>query len=98
MVSHAEKEGGKVWVQAAKKEGLLWIRVRGNRVGISTEAITHTYAKNVSDCLKASLGLRNVNQRQQHIYGLASCLHIESAPNRGTNVTLCLPFAGDLLN
>lgn len=91
-------EGGKVWVQANQENNQLRISVRDDGVGMPENAISHVYKKNGSDPLNSSLGLRNVNQRLEHIYGSDSRIHIDSTHRKGTTITFSLPLASDLIN
>ncbi len=93
-----KEEGGKVWVHAGQKNGVLHIQVKDNGIGISEKAIAHVFNKRGSDSANPSMGLRNVNQRLEHIYGPSSGIQIESAFQRGTTITMNLPMAKDLVN
>lgn len=93
-----KEEGGKVWVHAKPSAGGLNIQVKDNGVGISENAIAHVFSKRGSDSSNPSLGLRNVNQRLEHIYGLSSRIRIDSRAHHGTTITVRLPLAKDLTN
>ena len=90
--------GGKVWIRACQINGELHIHVQDNGVGISEDAIAHVYNNSGSDFSNPSMGLRNVNQRLEHIYGPSSRIRIDSASDRGTTITIHLPLAKDLTN
>jgi sensor histidine kinase YesM len=93
-----KKEGGKVCVQAAHVNGVLQIQVKDNGIGMSSDAIAHVYKNSGADPSNSSMGLRNVNQRLEHIYGPSSSIQIDSADQQGTTITLTLPMAKDLTN
>lgn len=85
-------EGGKVWVQASINHGALRIQVKDNGIGMSKDAIARVYKENGSDPSNSSMGLRNVNQRLEHIYGPPSRLQIDSLHGKGTTVIVNLPL------
>lgn len=91
-----KEEGGKVCVHAAQVNGVLQVQVKDNGVGMPSDAIAHVYRNNGADPSNSSMGLRNVNQRLEHIYGPSSRIQIDSADQRGTTITLTLPLAKDL--
>lgn len=86
-----KEEGGKVWVLAAHSNGALHIKVKDNGVGMAADAIDRVYKRKGTHSSDSSLGLRNVNQRMEHIYGISSQIQIESVLGIGTTVTLTLP-------
>jgi sensor histidine kinase YesM len=65
---------------------------------MSSDAIAHVYKNSGADPSNSSMGLRNVNQRLEHIYGPSSSIQIDSAAQQGTTITLTLPMAKDLTN
>jgi sensor histidine kinase YesM len=69
----------------------LRIQVKDNGVGIPKHAIDHVFKPNGSASSNSSLGLRNVNQRMEHIYGPACRIQIDSASHKGTTITVTLP-------
>jgi two-component system sensor histidine kinase LytS len=94
-----KQEGGTVCVHTAQVNGALQIQVKDNGVGMSSDAIAHVYKSSGADPSNStSMGLRNVNQRLEHIYGPSSRIQIDSAHQQGTTITLTLPMAKDLTN
>jgi two-component system sensor histidine kinase LytS len=91
-------EGGKVWVHAFCNNGSLKIQVKDNGVGISDEAIAHVYKKSGSESSNPSMGLRNINQRLEHIFGPSSRIQFDNTSQKGTIITVNLPLAEDLTN
>jgi two-component system sensor histidine kinase LytS len=88
-----KEEGGKIWVHAARNNGDLEIRVRDDGVGMAPMVIDRVFAVEEPKRVKTSgLGLWNVNQRLEHIYGPPYRMRIFSKPHRGTVITLHLPF------
>jgi two-component system sensor histidine kinase LytS len=89
----AKEEGGKIWVHAGRRNGDLQIRVKDDGVGMSATAIERMFAvEEPSRAGRGGLGLRNVNLRLEQIYGPPYRLQIYSRPQRGTEITLNLPF------
>ncbi len=88
-----KEEGGKIWVHVSRDNGDLKIRVKDDGVGMSAVAIDKVIAAERPLRSRTSgLGLRNVNQRLEHIYGPPYRLQIASEPHQGTVITLHLPF------
>ncbi len=91
-------EGGKVWVHAVGDNGVARIEVRDDGVGMSKQAMARVNDDNGDTLPNASMGMRNVHQRLEHIYGPCAGLQIESSPERGTTIRVNLPLARDLDN
>ena len=87
-----------MWVRACLQDGNLHIQVRDSGMGISESAIAHVFTKNCSDLSNSSMGLRNVNQRLEHVYGPASRLRIDSATQMGAIITVILQLAKGFSN
>lgn len=87
---HGEK---RVEVAAAAKEGLLWISVRDNGVGMDSEEINRRLRENDKDLVEAgnSIGLYNINARMKMLYGEEYGIQVESVLGEGTCVTLEIP-------
>jgi two-component system, LytTR family, sensor histidine kinase LytS len=87
-----KEEGGKIWIQAARNNGHLRIQVKDDGVGMEQEVIARVFNQNGTDSDNTSMGLRNVNQRLERIYHPSCRLQIDSQAQRGTTITLDLPF------
>ena len=88
-----KEEGGKIWVHATRSNGDLQIRVKDDGMGMPPGVIDKVFALEEPMRVKTSgLGLWNVNQRLEHIYGPSYRMQISSEQHRGTMVTLRLPF------
>jgi two-component system sensor histidine kinase LytS len=87
-----KEEGGKIWVHASRKDADLQILVKDDGVGMPAMAIDQVFAAEGPHRSKTcGLGLRNVNQRLEHIYGPPYRMQICSEPQQGTMITLHLP-------
>ena len=62
---------------------LVVLEIKDNGVGFDLKAVTENYED------RGSLGMVNLNERTELINGL---LHIDSAPNKGTNVQVFIPL------
>jgi len=63
--------------------GLIVLEIKDNGKGFDVKAVTKNYEK------RGSLGMVNLDERTELINGL---LHIDSAPDKGTNVQVFIPL------
>ncbi|MEX1030075.1 MAG: sensor histidine kinase [Paenibacillaceae bacterium] len=88
---------GKINVTIYKKDLYLMIHVIDNGCGISPdkleEIVNRLNGKDGKEPTK-HIGLRNVHERIQLHYGQISGLSIDSAVDKGTRVTITLPWEG----
>lgn len=89
------EEGGKIWIQARRKNGYLCIQVKDDGVGMPATAIDQVYRKNGSGQNHVNMGLRNINRRLENLFGPAYRLRIHSHECKGTAVTINLPNTDD---
>lgn len=85
----SKKDGGKISINAFEKDGLLYIQVIDDGVGMSEQ-----YAKSLLIYKRESemgIGIYNVNRRIKLLYGDEYGLHIESEPQKGTTITIKIP-------
>src|SRR5690554_3586731 len=82
-------EGGTVRIYAKQDSDFLTLSIADNGVGISRDVINDLLRENSN---RAGVGLRNVHNRLQKIYGQG--LEIESCPGLGTTVTMRIPLMG----
>lgn len=76
-------EGGEIRLRTARHDGRLVIEVEDNGVGIAAERIPEIYA--------SGIGINNVNERLQVLYGKQYALRIESLPGLGTTIRIEVP-------
>ncbi|OMF38278.1 hypothetical protein BK133_01760 [Paenibacillus sp. FSL H8-0548] len=81
----------KIKIHAYVEEELLLVSVSDNGPGMEEQFVAQLLGGQV--VTKGSgLGLKNIEDRIKLLYGEAYGLQIESEPNRGTKVTLVLPY------
>ncbi|MDF2540237.1 MAG: Histidine kinase, gyrase and HSP90-like ATPase [Herbinix sp.] len=87
------KEGeGKIRIIVEKKDHLV-IQVIDDGIGMSQEKLEEI-KENLNDFRKlnrSNIGLNNVNQRINLLYGAGYGLEVDSEENKGTKVTIVLP-------
>jgi len=77
---------GEISISSRKQDSSLYITVQDNGKGMTAEEL-----RNVSQV--SGIGLRNVNERLQIIYGPAYTMDLESSPGNGVKITLKLPLS-----
>lgn len=84
-VSNARKyaKASQITVSIGRKDGLLAARIADNGIGFDLDAVNQNYNE------RGSFGMVNMRERAEMINGR---LHIESAPGRGTTITVLVPF------
>ncbi|MGH9598146.1 MAG: sensor histidine kinase, partial [Edaphobacter sp.] len=84
--------GGTVTLRSRiTEEGRLMVEVEDDGVGMAPE---HDNASSVSGLVRpgAGIGVRNVRERMEVLYGELATVEINSRPGRGTKVTLLMPI------
>jgi two-component system, LytTR family, sensor kinase len=84
--------GGTVTLRSRiTEEGRLMVEVEDDGVGMAPE---HDAASPVSGLVRpgTGIGMRNVRERMQVLYGTLAAVEINSRPGRGTKVTLLMPI------
>jgi two-component system LytT family sensor kinase len=76
-------EGGEIRVRTARLDGRLVIEVEDNGVGMNEDRIPDIDARGI--------GISNVSERLQVLYGKDYALKIESVPGLGTTIRVELP-------
>ena len=85
-------DSGRIKVTGSMREGKIYLTVEDNGMGIPEEEVgllltdgsrVHKHGSGV--------GLVNVNNRIQILFGKEYGLQIESEPDEGTKVTICIP-------
>ncbi|HWR38536.1 MAG TPA: LytS/YhcK type 5TM receptor domain-containing protein [Patescibacteria group bacterium] len=88
-----KKGGGEIRILVWREDAALLIRVEDDGVGMSAEKVREVME--TDDCVRsagAGIGLVNVRQRIRKVYGETFGLVLESQWERGTVVTLRLPW------
>lgn len=85
-----QKSEGMLEISAVLQGGDLYISVFDNGKGISHEQIDQILSGN-----SKGIGLRNVNERLQLLYGEDYCMKIESEENYYTRITIHMPVRGE---
>lgn len=76
-------EGGRIFLRTATRDDRLRIEIEDNGVGISEEKLPHVYVEGI--------GLSNVRERLQVLYGTDFHLEIESHEGKGTTIKIDVP-------
>lgn len=84
-------EGGLVRLCARREDGHLLVEVRDDGVGMEPEQVDAITAAVKLESLTEGIGARNSNQRLMQIYGPAYGMVVQSAPGRGTSISLRIP-------
>lgn len=71
--------------------GAIRISVRDDGVGMATERLEEVVNGSIEQ-RDSGVGLRNIHERLEHLYGERYHIDIRSSPNRGTRVELELPL------
>ena len=75
--------GGRITIRAEQKHGRAVVEVRDDGLGMTPERL--------EAALGSGIGLSNVNERLQTIYGAACRMKITSAPGAGTSIVVEIP-------
>lgn len=86
-----KEQSGSIRIHARSVGGHLHVEVQDNGVGIPESIIAGVFQKSATLQVESDIGLRNVNQRLERIYGPSARLQILSRLNEGTTITLNLP-------
>ncbi|MBO9600034.1 MAG: sensor histidine kinase, partial [Cohnella sp.] len=87
------KTGGQIDVKIAREEDELLFEIRDNGVGMDEEKVKRFYSYLESEAeIGERIGVQNVIYRLKLMYGDRFRLVIESAPGRGTYISLRIPI------
>ena len=86
-----KENGGQVHVAVSRTDGTLHVLVQDDGVGMAPEHIEKIFSKIGPEDSNGGIGLNNVNQRLERIYGPQYRIRIDSRPELGTSVHLKIP-------
>ncbi len=75
-----------LWICIRQDKQYVYVEIRDNGVGMDAETLEH-----ILEYKAIGYGIKNVNDRMILHYGKAYGIHIESWPDKGTNVMLRFP-------
>ena len=84
---HPLEKEGKININIIKKGSSIYIRVKDNGVGMSEKKLNNLFS-NKGD----RIGLKNIRDRINTLYGKKAELKIDSKLNKGTEVEIKLPL------
>lgn len=88
-----KRHGGRINVTVIKEQRDVVFTIRDDGVGMSADRLKSLFdEKNVESENGLGIALSNVNSRLCSLYGKDYALKIESAPKKGTIVTLKVPY------
>jgi len=87
------EQGGIVKVSIARTNGSLLVSVEDDGIGMDQETINRVFSKKADEVngTAGGIGLRNINQRLEHVYGPQYRLEISSSLQGGTSVWMKIP-------
>jgi two-component system LytT family sensor kinase len=88
-------EGGTVTVRSRLRAGRLVVDVEDDGVGIMPGRAAAVGAITAESHSGNGIGMKNVRERLEVLYGGAARFEVESRPGRGTRVTLEMPMIDD---
>ncbi|RLB13971.1 MAG: transcriptional regulator [Deltaproteobacteria bacterium] len=96
---YSREDGGSVLIGIARTNGDLSISVKDNGVGMNRDVVRSVFSKETADLGKVGggIGLRNINQRLERVYGPQYRLRIRSSPQKGTSVRMKIPASSPVL-
>jgi len=89
-----DEENGMIWIYGEREGDILRLYVKDNGKGIPPDVIdqfSQSKGLNRNEKKLTGIGLANVNERIQVIYGEQFGIHLESKLGEGTTVTYTLP-------
>lgn len=85
---------GEIYINAYKRDGILYLIVRDNGLGMTEEKVKSLLNGEVSPSSRGSgIGVANVNERIRLYFGPQYGLNIQSEPDEGTAMIIRLPVA-----
>lgn len=86
-----QENGGHVHIAVSRSNGMLHVLVQDDGIGMDSEYIEKSLSKNGLEDSTGGIGLNNINQRMERIYGPQYRIQINSRPEQGTSVHLKVP-------
>ncbi len=87
-----KEDGGSIQVKVLKHNSELHVSVQDDGVGMAKEQSENIFKKNGLEYSADGIGLKNINQRMEQIYGPQYKIVIDSRPESGTTVHLRVPM------
>lgn len=87
----------RIEIKASRQDQLLLIEITDNGPGIKHEVLQEIFKSEKDKNKFSTVGLNNINQRIQLLYGESFGIKIITAANEGTNILLELPFKTALM-
>ncbi len=88
-----KRGGGTIAIQTERKEDCICFTVRDDGAGMNAEQLKLLRAGLMEESGQQSFGLFYVKERIRLYYGEGYSIHVDSAPDEGTVVVLCLPHS-----
>jgi two-component system, LytTR family, sensor kinase len=88
-----KEDGGSIQVTVSKLNSELHVSVQDDGVGMNKKQSDNIFRKNNLEYSSEGIGLKNINQRMQQIYGPQYKIVIDSGLESGTTVNLRIPMA-----
>jgi len=85
------EEGGHVRITVSRSDSKLHVLVQDDGVGMDPEHVEKMLSTNGLEDSTGGIGLNNINQRLERIYGPQYKIKIDSRPEQGTCVHLIVP-------
>ncbi|MDE7016445.1 MAG: sensor histidine kinase [Lachnospiraceae bacterium] len=84
---------GEICIEVYREAEKLWFHIRDNGLGMTEEQVARLLGeeRHISSRRGSGIGVKNVNERIKLYFGEDYGLSIESEPDEGTAVTICLP-------
>jgi two-component system, LytTR family, sensor histidine kinase LytS len=86
-----QEEGGHVRITVSRSDSKLHVLVQDDGVGMDPEHVEKMLSTNGLEDSTGGIGLNNINQRLERIYGPQYKIKIDSRPEQGTCVHLIVP-------
>ena len=88
-----KEDGGSLQVMVSKLDSELHVSVQDDGVGMNKKQSEDLFKKNNLKYSSEGIGLKNINQRMEQIYGPQYKIGIDSSMESGTTVNLRIPMA-----
>lgn len=89
---NGEVLGGCITIKIEKQDNHLFIMIHDNGAGMSEETLNTIKYQSKATIRGKHIGIRNIRERLNYIYGESKNINIQSVEGEGTSVTLHLPI------